>query len=792
MTECKILQLDFYNILSPMVRKVPELKPNDTYHDEGTKEYLDLAIRSKLAGFSDEIDPNDLKHFLEDEPIPLRSMKLPIQGGLSSGWAPNGYGKTYLFSYLDALSTYKARAWKLVHDAQRIFEKFNFIEQYNNQAADEEGFFLGEEYVPNRVAADFYVNEITDYATTDEFVEALRLDWPNLNDLYVEPDLSFFNQFFEKEKINLLKQNPTVNLLPFHVIGALVQKDEQMFAWLYSIQDGSLFIRECHKAETEDEPRIENGWAYCEGQEWHETYYLTDSHYPLTDDSMERTEFENREEMAILSNEILAAINGLEIEYFEVPDVADKRKFSSAIDGLLRQLDLDGPAFLSERYTSTSSLLLSLDPNSSPESSVSDTSLYQTFCEIHDELKIIADPTGLGNDETSKGDRKKIVHSLLESIRTSFPQWQELSEAICDHDPVIWQREFSRIVGVAREMLAQTHGDDFNLEAFHHIRETLRQATLPTNRFNPYDPDRTPLPPGMTYLCDMFDALWLLEIKDELDYSQSFVMNESSQTHARKIVELLHRLTKSKNPFCRFLALKERSLFASAMAESGGFSSADEYQLEVEARHFFNLLEEGLGDDGFPLDQTESPIYEDLLTNGDDFLYAVLDEIAPLVTSAVIHLFLEQELNRCLHPSEFEKNPWGVEVSLTPEESLGGHGEKPNIDFHPAGTERLNTLRPEFLSFGMRSEVLLQLRLFVFLLVDNRSLSQRFLIVDEPEIGRSEYWIQKLNERLLRFEAQLGRSTESGVLVVSHRAEVLENCTTAGQYAIMHRPSDSA
>jgi len=296
----------------------------------------------------------------------------------------------------------------------------------------------------------------------------------------------------------------------------------------------------------------------------------------------------------------------------------------------------------------------------------------------------------------------------------------------------------------------------------------------------------------MTYLCDMFDALWLLEIKDEFDYSQSFeTMDESSQTHSNQIAELVSRLVQSKNPFCRFLGIKERSLMALAQAESGAHSYAEEDNYVKEAAHYANILA-SINDEDFPFDQHETPIDGDMLIHGDDFLYAVLDEIAPFVTSDVIHLFLEQELNRCLHPSEFEKNPWGVEVSLTPEESLGGHGEKPNIDFHPAGTERLNTLRPEFLSFGMRSEVLLQLRLFVFLLVDNRSLSQRFLIVDEPEIGRSEYWIQKLNERLLRIEAQLGRSTESGVLVVSHRAEVLENCTTAGQYAIMHRPSDSA
>ena len=66
---------------------------------EGNPEYEDLWLRSRLHGYT-TLDPNDVRGVIEQQPIPLKSIKIPIQQGLLASWAPNGYGKTYIFNHL--------------------------------------------------------------------------------------------------------------------------------------------------------------------------------------------------------------------------------------------------------------------------------------------------------------------------------------------------------------------------------------------------------------------------------------------------------------------------------------------------------------------------------------------------------------------------------------------------------------------------------------------------------------------------------------------------------------------
>ena len=65
------------------------------------------------------------------------------------------------------------------------------------------------------------------------------------------------------------------------------------------------------------------------------------------------------------------------------------------------------------------------------------------------------------------------------------------------------------------------------------------------------------------------------------------------------------------------------------------------------------------------------------------------------------------------------------------------------------------------------------------------------LILDEPEIGRAEYWVNLLIARFRRFNTQVSDDLAGGVLLVSHRSKVLEQSSPYGDYVLMQKtPSD--
>ena len=106
----RLTQIDFYGILSRRKTKIDNQDQGeaDTFPpmDVDSSKNLDLWLRSQLWGFEIELDEVPLvRGKIEEEPIPLRSIRVPIKGGLSSAWAPNGYGKTFIFSHLEKLAS---------------------------------------------------------------------------------------------------------------------------------------------------------------------------------------------------------------------------------------------------------------------------------------------------------------------------------------------------------------------------------------------------------------------------------------------------------------------------------------------------------------------------------------------------------------------------------------------------------------------------------------------------------------------------------------------------------------
>ena len=65
----------------------------------------------ELHGFGKNFDPNRRLSYLREQPIPARSIRISLEDGLQLGWAPNGYGKTFVF---EQLLQKLAHSWGLV------------------------------------------------------------------------------------------------------------------------------------------------------------------------------------------------------------------------------------------------------------------------------------------------------------------------------------------------------------------------------------------------------------------------------------------------------------------------------------------------------------------------------------------------------------------------------------------------------------------------------------------------------------------------------------------------------
>ena len=147
-----------------------------------------------------------------------------------------------------------------------------------------------------------------------------------------------------------------------------------------------------------------------------------------------------------------------------------------------------------------------------------------------------------------------------------------------------------------------------------------------------------------------------------------------------------------------------------------------------------------------------------------------------------------------------DDDPWGVR--FLPARTSNPSGNRVVLVFEPSNHPG-DQVSWSNLSFGMRSEVVLRLAIdrFLFNHVDVIHQSaqtpktkmgkefrtgRRVLIVDEPEVGRSEYWVQCLIEYLNSVEAKVSGVKGLTVLCVSHRGIVLEGARQDGHYHNMH------
>ena len=179
-----------------------------------------------------------------------------------------------------------------------------------------------------------------------------------------------------------------------------------------------------------------------------------------------------------------------------------------------------------------------------------------------------------------------------------------------------------------------------------------------------------------------------------------------------------------------------------------------------------------------------------------------LSAIPNRLTSATTSLERVREaLNFCLSQDE---NDWSINAEC----ELNFKDEQPELSvfFKTAAGRGLD---PKVLSFGMKSELVMQMKLCLHLCTANAGLESgyfagaftpearilvgsteantlRMLVLDEAEVGRSEHWTSILIYRLMLLERQLAKAKGHGVMVISHRGLVLEHANSLGEYRLLH------
>lgn len=94
----EIRQIDFFNILSAL----EVVNDDDRSSPSASRNVSEPATRlhNLVHGFSTSVPADRVAELTGSSPIPLRSMRVPLHAGLIPGWAPNGYGKTFVFGQL--------------------------------------------------------------------------------------------------------------------------------------------------------------------------------------------------------------------------------------------------------------------------------------------------------------------------------------------------------------------------------------------------------------------------------------------------------------------------------------------------------------------------------------------------------------------------------------------------------------------------------------------------------------------------------------------------------------------
>ena len=872
----KLLQVEFYGILSPKVKAIHAKKGRELENYpplmRGTDEYVDLFLRSRLHGYA-TYDPNDVRAELEEQAIPLKSIRIPLQAGLSAAWAPNGYGKTFIFNHLQSMSQFSfgdhyAHGWDR-------FRNHYIVAQLE---LDEENRFNPTKIVP--------------YHGLGLMVE----------------------QGEEKFAVIVI---PSAKTESKHVEDFSTNQTT-------SASSAFIYVRKIQSAdELDDDDWTESGWAYSRGNKWTE---IDD----LSDDS-EAHLFEGHD-LKTIANEAIQEFCECSIIYHETPSESEKGRFEEFLESMKPSIRGSRSTFMKDTYARWSSGELVHVPALLKNDNENPASFSELLEGLHDELLLLTDSMALHTstfDLESRIDkfRHYIQHPYVlkmpKTLVADSAQPANLSsEAVklraillnlMESHKSLASKTIWNVIKDHKNALARGRGDwekwsttlglsfdvkllDLGIET--RATSVLDMLSIPYyqqlvggNLHIFYQPTQkeTSFAELLTYINKVLfsrgdfnnnlraEAILALQsmLKEKSqvisDFGMSSMIDVLMEEYAfqtcqnnqfKRLLEQrgyfrLVSLVQSDSKYIQYRGYSIARRIIMSASENGKLSSELKHQIlgnedltdifyqdeTLRTAQDFQKLATSKIEEGFDVlkahlnsidssqEITSCSEWFLLFTNSirredvefEDGVYAALnlergeargliwdetdhlkvieaypstlpcDFFPTLSATGINPLLLREEINRCLMPEDPRDNPWGVQVSFPLHQS--SEATTPCVLFHPASVDT-NTVRPEHLSFGMRSEICLQLVLSRFLHTNRQRFIENkrgvhMLVVDEPEIGRAERWVRLLIERFNRLEKQLESSDAKGsVLIVSHRNVVAERSTALGQYHIMQKIPD--
>lgn len=737
----RLKQIDFFGILSTHTTMIEEVDEEVQHRydiiERDTPAYLDLWLRAQLHGYADDIDPNLVRDSVEREPIPLRSIRVPLINGLSSAWAPNGYGKTYIFSHL---------------------EKLKSIQPGLNSS-------LEEATIPKLTAG--WLNAL----------DEIKDDYPNNNS----------------------------DLVPYHALGLVLEGETGLFAVIWLPKSDRFFWRRVMSDNENGMFSFDTmtGWSYAPGQAWEEQQMDETS----IEGGMQEWEDHDDVKMAI------SLYTDLDVIYHETPSESDKKGFNEFLQHQRLYLETNPPLglglsrldwlrthghwnnyrfhsrqFIPQLREIMDSIFLLGAPSSF------DSTLLDEEAEMH-EFNRILDALASEEDRTSLFPDNLLARDLdFQNVEDCFHFLTRILFAVTDRH----QNLGVRFVEALYLALQNNDPDgERHHPLFEYVDSLLVEYALATGRSIPDRPDNHPISDWLHYRT--ISALQR-SVRDSGEEELASILNvgfdvpdwakqriqqlpwygeerESESLSITTLQEWAWRCVsdgfeKSTN------IVSEHGTLVPVLSPYWMFlypNSFDVNDFPASARENFEALCDGLSAHW----HTGFATTESFGSPSGQYVEAFFPTLMPL---PIVLQFLEEDINRCLNPKTIEANPWAVQADFN---------EEFELQFSPYG-QPLDHVHARHLSFGMRSEVTLQCVLTRFA-HENRSRRATnasgfaMLILDEPEIGRSEFWVQLLIERLERLSVQSQGSANSGILLVSHRDKVARESSPTGAYPVMQK-----
>ena len=761
-----LTQIDFYGILSP--KAIPDYDHTDVKSGEAVNEaedgVVDHQIQARLHGYPEDVNTFGLKGDWATEPVPLRSIRVPLQSGMLMAWAPNGYGKTYMFEHL----------------LSKI------------PTGHEKGF---EGYLS-------YINDLRDG------LKETRASSANITTIYPFHAMGLRMVSLQGNVVDVLLFLPTTKSL---------ESDRQAVQFYVAVQP-----------QVALSPSDE--WVYQQGRAWAKGEWV-------------EGDFVKKGTPGFVVRKAINHWGNVNVDYIETPKLGSKDDFYLSLvkmieeplyrDQSLHRLTMYHPRLEAGTnpfngwgeggWRSFDIRLQGVHEHFNefelpPEEGLNIELILEDIC---DRMTFFTDSLCIGLVDFEVEQTR--INQLVERFITWLPGTAVFHE---NHYTLMEQIMHLRHLQPKFNNLLFTWSD-FNREARLEAYDTMLEAVEKLYKSEHEN----------KWLTKLYEMMLVLRL--------SYVSELTRVGLATKgdIEEFIARCQSANSRYVDF-----RVALARHFQEFEGGDHAKEVKSILESE----FDEYKMSDIEYNIKQAWPWMIRGALLPSShrledkqemDWRFNIREEFwqrARRSNSEVSQKFLD-ELNGNLdlwdsttgwwdffptfrphHGNPFvalllmneninpQNSAWGVEVYLNSQHEFGERppGEKdeqekkfyPPIRFHRQGDIN-DIIQPESLSFGMRSELILQLALFKFT-VENRvqrvpkrppkrnfshTPAYNLLILDESEVGRSEYWTQLLIDRFRRLEFQIHDAERAQVLVVSHRGLVLEDSTASSEHVVMHR-----